>query len=378
MARRKKTTTLSGNPKQNKEFHQYLKSIYYNPSQGASFSTPGKLLKEVRRRGRYQNVKLNDVKKFLKGENAYTLYRPVVEKFHKPKVRVAGVNEQFDVDLMDISRDSKHNSGTRYLLTAIDVFSKRAMAKPLQNKEGPTVAKAMKDLLEGEEVKAICTDRGQEFKSKDFQELLKSKGINHFFAGGSGKATVVESFHRTLRTRIARYQYAKKTQSYIHDLQKILDGYNRTYHRSIKRRPIEVTRENEGDVYDILYKKGKPRNTVPYQYQVGDQVRISFFKHPFTREFNQRWSDEIFMVAKRYRMDGINMYRIKDCTNEKLDQGFYAKELAPVTTPQDQIYTIDRVLDEKEEGGKQWVKVQWLHFPAACAEWIEKGTIQNV
>jgi hypothetical protein len=278
---------------------------------------------------------------------------------------------------MDISRDSESNSGTRYLLTAIDVFSKRAMVQPIKNKEGTTVAKAMKNLLEGEEVKFLNTDRGQEFKSKAFQEVLINKGIRHFFAGGSGKATVVERFHRSLRGRIVRYQYAKRQQAYIHDIQKIIEGYNRTYHRSIGMSPLQVNNGNEHEVYERLYLKEKPRKTIPFQYALGVKVRIAFAKHPFMREFSQRWSEEIFTVSKRYRLDSVNMYRIKDCTGDSLEQGFYAQELAHVTTPPDQLYIIESVLDEKQEQGKQWVKVQWQGYPKKCAEWIEKKAVKT-
>ena len=37
--------------KQKEDIHKYLDSIYYNTSSGGAYSSPSKLLKEVKRRG---------------------------------------------------------------------------------------------------------------------------------------------------------------------------------------------------------------------------------------------------------------------------------------------------------------------------------------
>ena len=73
--------------------------------------------------------------------------------------------------------------------------------------------------------------------------------MKHFFAGGSGKCTVVERFHRTLKARIARYQRRQNTERYIDVLQGIIEGYNKTYHRTIKTRPVDVTAANQERVF---------------------------------------------------------------------------------------------------------------------------------
>ena len=78
----------------------------------------------------------------------------------------------------------------------------------------------------------------------------------------------VERFHRTLRARIARYCYHKNTMKYIDVLQDLLANYNKSYHRSIKMRPVDVNETTEHVAFENLYRdKTKPK-VVPFKYKV--------------------------------------------------------------------------------------------------------------
>ena len=59
------------------------------------------------------------------------------------------------------------------------------------------------------------------------------------------KCSVVERFNRTIKSRIWKYFSAKRTYKYIDVIQDLVDGYNKSYHRSIKMSPIQVTKINE-------------------------------------------------------------------------------------------------------------------------------------
>ena len=358
--------------------HRYLDRIYFDPTAGGSYATPLKLLKEVKRRAHYPNVGLRRIQTYLNKHAPYTLYKPAKTRFPTPPVHVSRIDEQFDMDLVDVSRQHADNDGVRYLLSAIDVLSKYAFLEPLKTKEGVEVAAAARKIFDERQPEQVATDRGSEFKSKHFQDLCKELGIRHFFAGGSGKATVVERFHRTIRARIARYQYRHNTGRYIDALPALLEGYNKTWHRSILIRPVDVNRDNQHTVYENLYGRRKTPKKIAFQFKIGDSVRITGEKHPFRREFFQRWSEEVFTVTRRWRQRAINMYRIKDCSGEELVGSFYAPELAKVTTSPDDLYRVERFLDEKVENGQRYVKVQWQGYPIQCATWVLKKNVRNV
>ncbi len=137
---------------------------------------------------------------------------------------------------------SKENDNNKYLLTCIDVFSKYAWARALKNKSRLEVTKAFKSILEeGRVPKKLQTDKGMEFFNKHFQDFMKEHDIHHFATATDLKASVVERFNRSLKSQMWRFLTATNSQRYIDVLQDIMQGYNSSYHRSIKMRPVNTS-----------------------------------------------------------------------------------------------------------------------------------------
>lgn len=51
----------------------------------------------------------------------------------------------------------------------------------------------------------IRTDKGQEFRAKEVQSVLKDFGVSHLFAQNETKAAVAERVIKTIKTRIYRF-----------------------------------------------------------------------------------------------------------------------------------------------------------------------------
>ena len=75
----------------------------------------------------------NEIKENQQLANA--LHEPIIRKFEKRKVYSSFKDNIWGVDLADIQLISKYNKGIRYLLCAIDLFSKYAFVVPLQDKK---------------------------------------------------------------------------------------------------------------------------------------------------------------------------------------------------------------------------------------------------
>ena len=59
---------------------------------------------------------------------------------------------------------SKYNKGIKYLLCAIDLFSKYAWVIPLKDKKGTSIANEFKKIIsKGEKPNKIWVDQGSEF-----------------------------------------------------------------------------------------------------------------------------------------------------------------------------------------------------------------------
>ena len=164
--------------------------------------------------------------------------------------------------MIEVINIAKYNRGYRYLLTVVDVFSKHAWLQPVKNKTGQAVTAAFEKILkEGRKPINLQTDDGKEFYNKTFQALMKRKGIHHFSTSGDTKASVVERFNRTLKQRLYQYFTVKNTLNFVPVLQDLVQGYNRSYHHSIKRAPNEVTETNSPrGVGDPLWKEERDKS----------------------------------------------------------------------------------------------------------------------
>jgi len=211
---------------------------------------------------------------------------------------VFGIDEQWTAYLIEVVNIAKYNQGYRYLLTVVDVFSKYAWVQPLKSKTGKTVTEAMSKILKGGRAPVnLQTDDGKEFYNKTFQALMKQKGIHHFSTRGDTKASVVEQFNRTLKERLYRYFTVKNTLTFVPVLQDLVRGYNRSYHRSIKRAPDQVTLANSEDVWETLYGKTKRKQRRP-SLNVGDRVRLNKKFRPFKKGYLPGWTEEVFVICR--------------------------------------------------------------------------------
>ena len=94
--------------------------MYYTPTEPASFTgSARKLAKAV-------GSTVKQAEQWLRGQDAYTRYKPARKRFSHDKIFVQGLDEQWEIDLVSIIPLAEYNNGYKYLLTAIDCLSKFA------------------------------------------------------------------------------------------------------------------------------------------------------------------------------------------------------------------------------------------------------------
>ena len=96
-----------------------LSDLFYDPSVGYTWVQG--LFKAAKKKKK--SIKLDDVRKWLRKQNTYTLHKPIRRKFRRRQTVVGGIDYQWQGDLADVSSMSKYNDGYRYLFCLIDVFS---------------------------------------------------------------------------------------------------------------------------------------------------------------------------------------------------------------------------------------------------------------
>ena len=144
-------------------------------------------------------------------------------------------------------------------------------------------------------------NEGVEFLNKSVHSLLQSCGIHHFSThNAETKASIVERFNRTLKTRMWRYFTKHQTWRYIDVLQDLVLSYNNTPHRSIGIAPLRVNAKNQEKVWQRLY--GHDGKGVS-KLCVSDRVRVSKYKGTFEKGYETNWSEEMFTIHEVHPSD---------------------------------------------------------------------------
>ena len=206
-----------------------------------------------------------------------------------------GALEQFQIDLVYLP-DSWFNNNYKYLLTVVDVFSKKADIIPLKSRDAEVVAKAFELVLEHMGIpKTIYSDQGSEFKNKEFNKILEKHKIQIIFT--LSHAVFIESFNRTIKRRLMQYRKLHDSKDWIQFLKPVLDNYNNTKHSSTGIAPNDVDKKNEIQIGMKLKERAK-KSHYP-DLSEGDDVRIPVI-HKVAKEYKQNWSNEIYKVEKDY------------------------------------------------------------------------------
>ena len=363
-------------PRRKKEakYEKILQKVYYTPKEPASFGGLQRLKDASGSKGR--KLKHKQIVKWLSSQDTYTLHKPVRHHFPRAKVVVGGIDHQWQADLVDVSKLSSKNQGVKYLLSCIDIFSKYAWVEPLQSKTGHALTTAFKHIFSAHRKPLyLQTDQGKEFVNTAFQQFLRKKHVEFFTTYNEEmKASVVERFNRTLKTKMWKYFTRNDTKMYIGVLPDMVWSYNHTFHRSIKMAPADVKPSNQEIVWQHLYGH-EPLESSPPKFKVGDQVKISKFRKTFKKGYLPNWSEEIFTIESIKRMAPVG-YIIKDESGVKLKGSFYEHELQKVIKT-DNVYRIEVILDERHKNNKVQVLVKWAGYPSTFNSWINRSDLRK-
>ena len=114
--------------------------IYYAYPESCSLESISKLSKK-------SGVPQKKVRKWLASQDTYTLHAPVRKNFPRKQYYVNDPNELIQMDFADMQNVARYNDGYRYILCAIDAFSRYATCIPVKNKTGPIIATVIKSIL---------------------------------------------------------------------------------------------------------------------------------------------------------------------------------------------------------------------------------------
>ena len=264
----------------------------------------------------------------------------------KTKNQSPDIDEQWQLDLADVSNLKKQNDGFTFLLYVIDVLSKYAWVVPLKQKTGKEMIRELRKIFQKDGRRPICIqlDQGKEFTNQKFLKAFKS--INFFTTRNTDtKASILERFQRTLKACMWRYFTRNKTRRYVDILSYLFYGCNNFFHWSFQRAPVEVNCSNVLQVWKNLYgpKGSSNLSSKKPRFRAGDVVCISKAKKTFEKGYLSNWTTELFTVSKRIPDRYPCVYKIQDYHGEELEGTFCEKELKQVVK-KDGVYEVQEIL----------------------------------
>ena len=292
---------------------------------------------------------------------ANELHRQIIRKFKKRKVYSSFRDNIWGVDLADMQSLSKYNKGIKYLLCAIDLFSKYAWVISLKDKKGISIVNAFQKIIsEGRKPNKIWVDQGSEFYNNSFKDFLKINNIEMYSTFNEGKSVVAERFIRTLKNKIFKHMAAISKNVYSDVLDEIVNKYNNIAHRTIKMKPIDVTSDSYAEY-------NKNSNEKDPKFKVGDFVIISKHRNIFAKGYTPNWSEKI-LIANEIKNTVPWTYFVNDLNGEEVAGSFYGKELQETSQEK---FRIEKVIKRKGDG----LYVKWKGYNNSFNTWIDKKDI---
>ncbi|XP_041379508.1 uncharacterized protein LOC121392334 [Gigantopelta aegis] len=144
--------------------------------------------------------------------------------------------------------------------------------------------------------------------------------------------------------------------------------------------PDKATKNKETSIWWKMY---WPKKTVKpvkkrFRFKVGDQVRLTHLRNVFTREYDERWTGEIFIVSQQITRDGLPVYRVKDYNGEEIHGTFYQSELQKMDIKENGLWKVEKILNTRGRGVNKQHYVKWLHWPKKFNSWIRASDVQAI
>ena len=216
-----------------------LKDSYTNDDAGIGKGIVA-LYKYVRRH--YMNITRKEVALFIKNQTNYQLTRDLKHRVNKPIISYYS-NSLWCVDLIDMSSYEKENTHHRYIMTIVDVFSRKVWLEKLKTKDAISARDALKRAIDraGISPNHLISDNGTEFLA-EFAEYCKEQQIKQRFSRSYAPQAngIVERTNREVRKIIRAYFVKNGNRKWFHLLINVEENKNETYHSTIKTFPNEI------------------------------------------------------------------------------------------------------------------------------------------
>jgi hypothetical protein len=159
-------------------------------------------------------------------------------------------------------------------------------------------------------------------------------------------------------------------------------------HRSISRSPDQARRTDDPLLWTIQYKlkpkpikreeKNPPKIRYPYKFKVNDKVRLSFLRTTFQRQYDQRWTSEIFIITGRDIKQNLSIYTLKSWNNESIEGTFYEPELQKIDVDENKVFKIEKIVKKRTINKQKQALVRWEGWSKQYDTWLPESELKDI
>lgn len=326
---------------------------------------------------RFPFLTKTEIEKFLASINSYTLHKTAKPIKHYNPHYIRRKRIQLSMDLVDIHWISEENDGITFLLILMDNFSRFIFVRPLLQKTGVAVERALRDIFVNDmdppfKNLRILSDEGTEFKNSVVSKLLKKYKIT-LEHPHTNKISFIERVNLTIERLIYISMKNTNTLRYIDNLPSIVKSYNTRYHRLLRMSPLEAElsinkRRVITALSDYWFKASK--RTAP-KFHVGQSVRITKKKTVFARGYERIFTQEYFTIKEVHTKMPVPMYTLKEAdTDEVIDGKFYENELTLYTSD---LFNIVNIIEYSNDRKNVLIQKEGFQNPS----WIKTSDLRQ-
>jgi len=325
------------------------------------------------------NVSRRQIMEWLKTQEIWQLYKQAKNPKDIQSTILGEPYKQIGIDLVDMQNLAF--DGFNYILTGIDLFSKKAWAIPLKSKATTNVVNGMKKMISqfDQTPSSIRSDNGSEFISKQFKALMKRKGIRQVFSLPAKPQSngEIERFNGTLKRMIVMELAIDNTSNWVKDLDLLVNNYNETISSVTKKAPNKIKKEDFKEIKENITKAVVPKNKkLESDLKVNDRVR-----HRVTDKRNKSvWSKEIYRIEKilQPRKAGSKkFYRLKNLKPKFLEENL--QKIGVVANPLnfERKLEVSKLVRPSFQGGEAGYIVRWKGFSSKFDTWEPRSILNE-
>ena len=271
------------------EKDRIIRQVYYDSDSGfgsikSTYDDAKKIL---------NTITYNDVKDFLerqksrqtkgyRGFNSYVAHEPL---------------QEIQIDIADFTASGALNDGFRYLLVAVDIFTKKAHGVAIKDKQPAESVRAMKEILKVIGVpEVLYHDNEGSWNSGDFVQLLNQHEIKQIITSTPPPFAerMVQTIKRMIHTRLGGLEIDQ--QEWVSLLPSVLKKYNNTEHSTIGMSPNQATQGNDNiEIWLNINNKANFNRKYPPLFK-GSEVRVYVKPGSFKKGYDSKWSKEVYKV----------------------------------------------------------------------------------